>query len=61
MITTLARRISPPAWRCLLLLLGGTWLPLHAADLPDLFAERVRSCVTVEFLVENELDRQPGR
>ncbi len=34
-------------------------LPLRAADLPDLFAERVRSCVTVEFLVENELDRQP--
>ncbi len=32
---------------------------LRAADLPDLFAERVRSCVTVEFLVENELDRQP--
>ena len=59
MITTLARRISPPAWRCVLLLLGGAWLPLRAADLPDLFAERVRSCVTVEFLVENELDRQP--
>ena len=34
-------------------------LPLRAADLPDLFAERVKSCVTVEFLVENELDRQP--
>ena len=33
--------------------------PLRAADLPDLFAERVRSCVTVEFLIENELDRQP--
>jgi serine protease Do len=43
----------------MLLLLGGAWLPLRAADLPDLFAERVRSCVTVEFLVENELDRQP--
>ena len=34
-------------------------LPLRAADLPDLFAERVRSCVTVEFLIETELDRQP--
>jgi serine protease Do len=34
-------------------------LPLRAADLPDLFAQRVKSCVTVEFLVENELDRQP--
>jgi len=33
--------------------------PLRAADLPDLFAARVKSCVTVEFLVENELDRQP--
>jgi serine protease Do len=43
----------------MLLLLGEAWLPLRAADLPDLFAERVRSCVTVEFLVENELDRQP--
>jgi serine protease Do len=59
MIITLARRITPPAWRCLLLVLGAAWLPLRAADLPDLFAERVRSCVTVEFLVENELDRQP--
>ena len=34
-------------------------LSLRAADLADLLAERVRSCVTVEFLVENELDRQP--
>jgi len=34
-------------------------LSLRAADLPDLLAERVRSCVTVEFLTENELDRQP--
>jgi len=34
-------------------------LPLRAADLPDLFAERVRSCVTVEFLIETELERQP--
>jgi serine protease Do len=34
-------------------------LPLRAADLPDLFAERVKSCVTVEFLIETELDRQP--
>jgi len=34
-------------------------LPLRAADLPALFAERVNSCVTVEFLIENELDRQP--
>jgi serine protease Do len=34
-------------------------LPLRAADLPDLFTQRVKSCVTVEFLVENELDRQP--
>ncbi len=33
--------------------------PLRAADLPDLFAERVKSCVTVEFLIESELDRQP--
>ncbi|HTX66921.1 MAG TPA: PDZ domain-containing protein [Opitutaceae bacterium] len=33
--------------------------PLRGADLPDLFAQRVKSCVTVEFLVENELDRQP--
>jgi serine protease Do len=32
---------------------------LRAADLPDLFAERVKSCVTVEFLIESELDRQP--
>ena len=30
-----------------------------AKDLPDLFAERVKSCVTVEFLIETELDRQP--
>jgi serine protease Do len=59
MITTLARRIFPLASRCMLLLLGGAWVPSRAADLPDLFAERVRSCVTVEFLVENELDRQP--
>lgn len=36
-----------------------TLLPLRAVELPDLFAERVRSCVTVEFLVESELDRQP--
>jgi serine protease Do len=34
-------------------------LPLRAADLPELFVERAKSCVTVEFLVENELDRQP--
>lgn len=34
-------------------------LPVRAADLPDLFAERVKSCVTVEFLIETELDRQP--
>jgi serine protease Do len=32
---------------------------LRAADLPSLFAERVKSCVTVEFLIESELDRQP--
>jgi serine protease Do len=32
---------------------------LRAADLPDLFAERVKSCVTVGFLIESELDRQP--
>ena len=32
---------------------------LRAQDLPDLFAERVKSCVTVEFLIETELDRQP--
>jgi serine protease Do len=32
---------------------------LCAADLPSLFAERVKSCVTVEFLIESELDRQP--
>ena len=47
---------------------GGRWLlagpllvaaGLRAADLPDLFAERIRSCVTVEFYVESELDRQP--
>ena len=36
-----------------------TLLPLRAAELTDLFAERVRSCVTVEFLIERELDRQP--
>lgn len=34
-------------------------VPLRAADLPDLFAARIKSCVTVEFLIENELDRQP--
>jgi serine protease Do len=34
-------------------------LPMSAADLPDLFAERVKSCVAVEFLIETELDRQP--
>jgi len=39
------------------LLAGG--LSLRAADLADLLAERVRSCVTVEFLIENELERQP--
>jgi serine protease Do len=33
--------------------------PARAADLPDLFAERVKSCVTVGFLIETELDRQP--
>jgi serine protease Do len=32
---------------------------LRAADLPGLFAERVKSCVTVGFLIESELDRQP--
>jgi serine protease Do len=32
---------------------------LRAKDLPDLFAERVKSCVTVEFLIETELDRHP--
>jgi serine protease Do len=32
---------------------------LGAADLPELFSERVKSCVTVGFLVETELDRQP--
>lgn len=34
-------------------------LPLRAAELSDLFAERVRSCVAVEFLIETELDREP--
>jgi len=32
---------------------------LRSAELPDLFAERVKSCATVEFLVETELERQP--
>jgi serine protease Do len=32
---------------------------LRAQDLPELFAERVKSCVTVEFLIETELDRHP--
>ncbi len=47
-----------PVLPILALLLAPLW-PLRAADLPDLFAQRVKSCVTVEFLVENELDRQP--
>ncbi len=43
------------------LLLAGVALlaPLRAGELTDLFNARVKSCVAVEFLVENELDRQP--
>ena len=46
------------AW-VILASLGVVSAPLRAADLPELFAERVKSCVTVGFLVESELDRQP--
>ncbi|MFA5057009.1 MAG: PDZ domain-containing protein [Opitutaceae bacterium] len=45
--------------RVWLLVAACALLPLRAADLSDLFAERIKSCVTVEFLIENELDRQP--
>ena len=44
------------------ILLAALCLPsasFGARDLPDLFAERVKSCVAVEFLIETELDRQP--
>ena len=33
---------------------------VRAADLPTLWAERVKSCVAVEFVVESEIDRRPG-
>ncbi len=46
-------------WLPWLVLLVGVLPRAGAADLPDLFAARVKSCVTVTFLVENELDRQP--
>jgi serine protease Do len=48
-----------PAARRTALLLACLALPLRAADLADLFAARVRSCVAVQFVVESELDRQP--
>jgi serine protease Do len=65
-----AERVFPAEWsarRPLRLLTIGIVLvalgvpsALRAAkDLPELFAERVKSCVTVEFLIETELDRQP--
>ena len=50
--------LAAAAW-IILAGLGNLSAPLRAADLPDLFAERVKSCVTVEFLIESELDRQP--
>jgi serine protease Do len=50
--------LSGFAW--FLLVVVSVWYgPLRAADLPELVAERVRSCVTVGFLVETEQDRQP--
>jgi len=47
------------AWLLLAGLLSFSVSLRAAADLPDLFAERVKSCVTVGFLIETELDRQP--
>ena len=36
-----------------------SWRPTDAADLPDLWAERVKSVAAVEFYVESEIDRRP--
>jgi serine protease Do len=52
-------RVLSPVLRAMLVLAPAALLPLRASDLPTLFAERVNSCVSVEFLIENELDRQP--
>src|SRR5437868_3964242 len=44
------------------LALAGFWLAglaSHAADLPALLAERVKSAVAVEFVVETEVERRP--
>jgi serine protease Do len=46
-------------WLLALACLSSSSVPLRAAELPELFAARVKSCVAVQFLVENELDRQP--
>jgi serine protease Do len=48
-----------PALGSLCLLLAGGSL-LRAADVPALWAERVKSVVAVEFYVENEVDRTPS-
>ena len=39
-------------------MLGG--LTLRAAELPDLWSERLKSVVAVEFYVETETDRRPA-
>ena len=60
-IHSLALAATPLTVAVLLLFagLGVFSVPLRAAELSDLFAERVKSCVTVGFLIESELDRQP--
>lgn len=51
------RRFSAPLRAALLIV--PALVPLRAANLPDLFAERIKSCVAVEFTIETETDRQP--
>lgn len=53
-------RKTPAAWIVLTLVLSLGFPVLRAADLPALWAERVKSVVAVEYYVETEIERRPS-
>lgn len=54
-------RTETSHWGCrqMVLAIMVTFVPLRAADLPQLWAERVKTVAAVEFYVESEIDRRP--
>lgn len=58
MIVICRRLLNRVSW---VVLMGALWplLSSRAADIPSLFAERLKSVVAVEYVTETEVDRRP--